>query len=262
MLWPICERRRTDLEIKNRTFESDLRRKTLHKWTAQVRLTPAAAGGIEGPVDDGHSWRKYGQKHILGAKHPRSAIDSIAGRKQSGVHLIHRELISSCRAYYRCTYQNTQGCPAAKQVQRSDDDPLLFDVTYLGTHSCQQRPPKRPTSTPERKETKQSPTLLLSFQSELRVNPEALDAEEAPAESVESDGTTPAEISPLIGAWSPDFLTSPYPVSSLDESDSDFTDFIGRANSASDSSLVDMDFLLDELALEQSFQFDASGFFP
>jgi hypothetical protein len=26
------------------------------------------------PVDDGHSWRKYGQKDILGAKHPRLAI--------------------------------------------------------------------------------------------------------------------------------------------------------------------------------------------
>jgi hypothetical protein len=26
------------------------------------------------PVDDGHSWRKYGQKEILGAKHPRLAL--------------------------------------------------------------------------------------------------------------------------------------------------------------------------------------------
>lgn len=27
--------------------------------------------GLEGPLDDGFSWRKYGQKDILGAKHPR-----------------------------------------------------------------------------------------------------------------------------------------------------------------------------------------------
>ncbi|KAG6489949.1 hypothetical protein ZIOFF_051231 [Zingiber officinale] len=207
------------------TFGSDLRRKTLHKWTTRVRLNPSAAGGVEGTVDDGHSWRKYGQKDILGSKHPR--------------------------AYYRCTYQNTQGCPAAKQVQRSDDDPLLFDVTYLGTHSCRQKPPKGSAPTPAHKEPKQSPNrLLLSFQSEMRVKTEALDSEEAPA-----------AISSLIADWSPDFLESPYQVHSLDASDSDLTDIIGRANRESDSSFVDMDFLLDELDLEQSFQFDASVFF-
>lgn len=27
--------------------------------------------GIEGSSDDGFSWRKYGQKDILGAKYPR-----------------------------------------------------------------------------------------------------------------------------------------------------------------------------------------------
>ncbi|XP_042417343.1 probable WRKY transcription factor 41 [Zingiber officinale] len=201
------------------------KRKTLHKWTTRVRLNPSAAGGVEGTVDDGHSWRKYGQKDILGSKHPR--------------------------AYYRCTYQNTQGCPAAKQVQRSDDDPLLFDVTYLGTHSCRQKPPKGSAPTPAHKEPKQSPNrLLLSFQSEMRVKTEALDSEEAPA-----------AISSLIADWSPDFLESPYQVHSLDASDSDLTDIIGRANRESDSSFVDMDFLLDELDLEQSFQFDASVFF-
>jgi len=27
--------------------------------------------GLEGPLDDGYSWRKYGQKDILGANFPR-----------------------------------------------------------------------------------------------------------------------------------------------------------------------------------------------
>lgn len=36
----------------------------------QRRERVSSAGG-ENPVDDGHSWRKYGQKEILGAKHPR-----------------------------------------------------------------------------------------------------------------------------------------------------------------------------------------------
>jgi hypothetical protein len=41
-----------------------------------------------------------------------------------------------CRAYYRCTHRNSQGCAATKQVQRTDEDPAIFDVFYLGTHTC------------------------------------------------------------------------------------------------------------------------------
>uniref|UniRef100_A0A0A9CJ42 WRKY domain-containing protein n=1 Tax=Arundo donax TaxID=35708 RepID=A0A0A9CJ42_ARUDO len=61
-------------------------------------------------LDDGRTWRKYGQKQILGAKHPR--------------------------AYFRCTHRHSQGCNATKQLQRSDADPLLFDIVYLGEHTC------------------------------------------------------------------------------------------------------------------------------
>ncbi|XP_047154364.1 uncharacterized protein LOC124825720 [Vigna umbellata] len=64
-------------------------------------------------LDDGFSWRKYGQKNVLGAKYPR--------------------------AYYRCTHKSTQGCPATKQVQRLDGDPTTFELTYIGTHSCTQK---------------------------------------------------------------------------------------------------------------------------
>ncbi|KAL0404751.1 UNVERIFIED_CONTAM: putative WRKY transcription factor 30 [Sesamum radiatum] len=60
--------------------------------------------------DDGYSWRKYGQKIVLNAKYPR--------------------------AYYRCLYRNSQGCTATKQVQRSGDNPLIYDITYMGKHSC------------------------------------------------------------------------------------------------------------------------------
>lgn len=56
------------------------------------------------------------------------------------------------------------------------------------------------------------------------------------------------------------FLMSPYPINE-ETSDSDLGEKISRANSASNSSLVDMDFMLDELNLDQSFQFDASSFF-
>ncbi|XP_047325315.1 probable WRKY transcription factor 41 [Impatiens glandulifera] len=76
--------------------------------TKQVRIR--SENGLESPSEDGYSWRKYGQKDILAAKYPRS--------------------------YYRCTYRNVQGCCATKQVQRSDEDPSLFEITYKGNHTC------------------------------------------------------------------------------------------------------------------------------
>ncbi|CAH2071352.1 unnamed protein product, partial [Thlaspi arvense] len=85
------------------------KRKTLPKWTKKAR---SSEEGLERLHDDGYSWRKYGQKDILGAKFPRD--------------------------YYRCIYRNTQNCWATKQVQRSDDDPTVFEVTYIRTHSCSQ----------------------------------------------------------------------------------------------------------------------------
>lgn len=44
-------------------------RKSQPTWTEQVKVS--AETGFEGPTDDGYSWRKYGQKDILGAKYPR-----------------------------------------------------------------------------------------------------------------------------------------------------------------------------------------------
>ncbi|MCL7029248.1 hypothetical protein MKW94_020307 [Papaver nudicaule] len=84
------------------------KRKTIATWTEQVSVCEHT--GLEGPVDDGYSWRKYGEKEILGAAYPRS--------------------------YYRCTHKSAQGCLAMKQVQRSDDDSSMFGVTYRGTHTC------------------------------------------------------------------------------------------------------------------------------
>ncbi|KAL7114864.1 hypothetical protein ACP275_04G148700 [Erythranthe tilingii] len=58
--------------------------------------------------DDGHEWRKYGEKEVLGSKHPRS--------------------------YFKCTHKI--GCRARKHVQKIQDDPPLFRTTYEGQHSC------------------------------------------------------------------------------------------------------------------------------
>lgn len=44
-------------------------RKTMAKWSEQVKVCSGTM--VEGPLSDGYSWRKYGQKDILGANHPR-----------------------------------------------------------------------------------------------------------------------------------------------------------------------------------------------
>ncbi|XP_042455200.1 transcription factor WRKY19-like [Zingiber officinale] len=113
------------------------KRKIMPKWTKEVRVDSGAVEGVESPVGDGCSWRKYGQKDILGAKHPR--------------------------CYFRCRHRATQGCPATKQVQRSDGDPLLFRVIYHGEHTCHQAA-----------EQQRSRDLLSSFRTGLTVETEDL----------------------------------------------------------------------------------------
>ncbi|KAJ0248656.1 WRKY transcription factor 30 [Hirschfeldia incana] len=85
-------------------------KKSMPRWTEKVRITPGVE--IDRTLDDGFSWRKYGQKDILGAKFPRG--------------------------YYRCTYRKSQGCEATKQVQRSNENQMLFEISYRGIHSCSQ----------------------------------------------------------------------------------------------------------------------------
>ncbi|CAM0950457.1 unnamed protein product [Alopecurus aequalis] len=72
---------------------------------------------LETPVPhyDGHQWRKYGQKLINNAKHPRS--------------------------YYKCTFKQEQDCRATKTVQQDQedggtDDPDMYTVVYYGQHTC------------------------------------------------------------------------------------------------------------------------------
>lgn len=95
------------------------KRKTVPKWTEQVKVYSGTAA--EGSVEDGYSWRKYGQKDILGAKFPRG--------------------------YYRCTHRHAQGCLATKQVQKSDEDEMICEITYKGRHTCTQSNKKLPSKT-------------------------------------------------------------------------------------------------------------------
>ncbi|KAL9234533.1 hypothetical protein vseg_009394 [Gypsophila vaccaria] len=91
------------------------RRKMMPRWSKTVKIGPdQIVNGLEGPLNDGLSWRKYGQKGIFGARFPRG--------------------------YYRCTYRHSKNCTATKQVQQSDDDPTIYQVMYRGEHTCNSRP--------------------------------------------------------------------------------------------------------------------------
>ncbi|XP_059316854.1 probable WRKY transcription factor 53 [Lycium ferocissimum] len=84
------------------------RRKSWPTWTEQVKVS--VENRFERPTDDGYCWRKYGQKDLPEAKHPRG--------------------------YYRCTYRYWQNCWAIKTMQKSNYDPLVFEIVYKGRHTC------------------------------------------------------------------------------------------------------------------------------
>lgn len=41
-----------------------------------------------------------------------------------------------CRSYFRCTHKFTQGCKATKQVQKLELESKMFNITYIGNHTC------------------------------------------------------------------------------------------------------------------------------
>ncbi|KAI3470972.1 hypothetical protein Pfo_027635 [Paulownia fortunei] len=82
------------------------RRRTSDSW---MRIYPV--------MEDGYTWRKYGQKDIMNSEYPR--------------------------CYFRCTHKH-QGCKATKQVQRIKGDPILYQTTYFNVHTCTDRTPRAP----------------------------------------------------------------------------------------------------------------------
>ncbi|KAK6935506.1 WRKY domain [Dillenia turbinata] len=260
-----------DMSLKDHLANKDMskKRKLLPRWTDQVQASSET--GLEGPKDDGYSWRKYGQKDILAAKYPRS--------------------------YYRCTYRNIQGCLATKQVQRSDDDPSIFEVTYRGRHTCiQVNHGNSQASTQEKQNPKQSniqntnyanqqPTdNLMQLKARLRVSTENLDVNEmAPltfpfmqrSENQVFPPTTPdnsfsgnfqqAFVSPATSE-SHYYSVSPYQINNfggvhtMQNSESDFAEMVSATTSGTNSPILDFDFTLDHAELDPNFPFDTLGF--
>jgi hypothetical protein len=87
----------------------------MEKSKHQVRASPG--GGETTPADDGHSWRKYGQKEILGAKHPRLAL----------VTSQHKDLFCCC-----CFL----GAESTRAVSRLESNSFAFAVGYDGFCGC------------------------------------------------------------------------------------------------------------------------------
>ncbi|XP_043705508.1 probable WRKY transcription factor 70 [Telopea speciosissima] len=112
------------------------RRKMVETW---IKVTPK-------PIEDGHSWRKYGQKEILNAKYPRS--------------------------YFRCTHKHDQGCLATKQIQKTEEEnPPMYRTTYIGHHTCQDMLMKAPQFVMD---SSPGEGFLLSFESNTSTKPEQL----------------------------------------------------------------------------------------
>ncbi|KAM3396654.1 putative WRKY transcription factor 53 [Capsicum galapagoense] len=247
------------------------KRKQMPTWSEQVRVN--AENGYERPTDDGFSWRKYGQKDILGAKYPRS--------------------------YYRCTYRLMQNCWATKQVQRSDDDPALFEITYKGSHTCNQTfHSATQLKSPEKHKLKkqannprtiQSNQMLANFQANLRVNINDLDKKEATS-SFQFSPTFSGFVGEnlhfqrsqdddnLVGGYSLSFVSPTTPESSyfslpsshmngsrrihnVHHSESDLPDLFSANTSSTSSPIIGLEFPLERVELDPNFPFHNSEFF-
>uniref|UniRef100_A0A7I4DUE3 WRKY domain-containing protein n=1 Tax=Physcomitrium patens TaxID=3218 RepID=A0A7I4DUE3_PHYPA len=94
-------------------------------------------GNKKGIPDDGHrGWKKYGNKSIQNSNH--------------------------CRGYYKCSVKE---CRAKKMVQPTDKDPMVFEITYVGKHTCSSTGYKRNRST---RGSAGSPAQLESIQDHLQ----------------------------------------------------------------------------------------------
>lgn len=109
------------------------RRKTSETWTKETSSL----------MDDGHAWRKYGQKAILHAQHPRN--------------------------YFRCTHKFDQGCQATKQVQMIQENPPIHRTTYHGRHTCK-NVLKQPQIILDTAATERDSSIFLSFDQSIKSN--------------------------------------------------------------------------------------------
>lgn len=149
-----------------------------------------------------------------------------------------------------------------KQVQRSDDDPSVVDVTYRGEHSCLRNQRPKPSqgslSAAGEKEAPQDQRLLLSFQASLKVETEGLSSDDQSRNSF-SFASTPAS-----GGFSPSFVSPTTPESSnllLPPWRMSGVGDLFSAVAPADDYGSDVGFMLDSADFDETSPFDASDFF-
>ncbi|OIV94019.1 hypothetical protein TanjilG_19380 [Lupinus angustifolius] len=249
------------------------KRKTTTKWIEQIRVS--SESGVDGSHEDGYNWRKYGQKDILGTKYPRS--------------------------YYRCTCRNTQGCQATKQVQRSDEDPTIFDITYRGKHTCSQgsNAPLIPKSIHEQEKphnhntyihnANQPQESLAMLRNNLTVKTDNLGNEEMPCPCpsifpstsfgcmTQENHLLPMALdnylfqTHLLSSTTTESNYFPSPSLQVNEfdwvynrprSEYDIPEIISTNTSATNSPIPEFNFSLDPVEINPNFPFNTSGFSP
>ncbi|GMY08391.1 putative WRKY transcription factor 70 [Fagus crenata] len=202
------------------------RRKTTQTWTIVSEAT-----------DDGHAWRKYGQKEILNAKHPRS--------------------------YFRCTRKHDQGCRATKQVQRMENDPQMYQTTYIGHHTC--------------KDTLKAPQIIMesdpNWESYI-INPDSMWGKQAdhalssssPTIKQESKEDTLSDLTDNLSSLGTNYLWSDLKAFELSDPaimspklGSDNGDVVSTMYSCTDTGF-DLDFVVKSGRFDSDFNFDESEF--
>ncbi|KAL2550655.1 putative WRKY transcription factor 30 [Forsythia ovata] len=244
----------SDHEFKDQdTKEGSKKRKAMPRWTQKVQVAPGA--GVEAHAD-GYSWRKYGQKDILGATYPRG--------------------------YYRCTHRRSQGCLATKQVQRSDEDPTILEVAYKGMHTCSLGAKKDPKTAMDQEpniaekpqqilpQSHQSQPELLDFQTTdldtknetlqpLNNNPSSSSSRIIPENDVFSAEMMDTNIYyPSFMSSEPNYLTF---LPSFMNGDYGSSSNIVHT-SESNAQTVGIDYPFGQLDLDSNFPFDNPRYFP
>lgn len=241
------------------------KRKALPQWSKVAQVSTRAG------LDDGFSWRKYGQKDILGATFPR--------------------------AYYRCTHRHTQGCLATKQVQQSDEDQSIFHITCKGRHTCNQTTqssdmPEKESKKQKKEEcTKEARTeneineILFNCETtslktdKLEAMLEKFPSFSFPSTSTETTGfennlffsalwendsstyiseeASESDYFSLSPCHLNEFETSQY----LQHSESDNMEMLSAPNSVTNSPTEDLDISLDQVKFDPDFPFDLAEYF-
>ncbi|XP_022887137.1 probable WRKY transcription factor 53 [Olea europaea var. sylvestris] len=143
-------------------------------------------------IDDGHAWRKYGQKSILNSPHPRN--------------------------YFRCTHKYDQGCPATKHVQKIQEDPPKFRTTYYDDHTCNNPYKSSQAIIMDPTAGDTSSKIIWSFESQI-------EPDYKPNDPVKQKNNEQVQDLPNIISGSSDYFISPCHLTTFDQTSCPVTAF-------------------------------------